>query len=87
MHWQATDAVMAALAMRKALVRYNEELEAKTLPELAFGIGIHQTDLLITQAVREKLDHRFSLKPMTPARVKGKQELIATYLVEGLNLS
>ncbi len=38
--WQADDAVRAALAMRAALVVYNEELTAEGLPPLAVGIGI-----------------------------------------------
>jgi len=39
--WQARDAVLAALDMREALARYNDDLRAKGLPELRFGIGIH----------------------------------------------
>ena len=39
--WQGRDAVLAALDMRTELARYNEELRAKSLPELRFGIGIH----------------------------------------------
>lgn len=39
--WHAKDAVAAALAMRRALVTYNDELRAKGLPQLAFGVGIH----------------------------------------------
>ena len=39
--WQGRDAVLAALEMRSELARYNEELRAKSLPELRFGIGIH----------------------------------------------
>jgi adenylate cyclase len=119
--WQVQDAVMGALAMRKALVEYNEELRSKSLPELSFGIGIHQgevlagvmgnfelskfgvvgdtinvaarveamtrvhdVDLLITEEVRNQLDDRFSLKEMPAVPIKGKQEPIVTYLVEGL---
>ncbi len=40
--WQADDAVHAALAMRKALERYNQELEAEGLPKLSVGVGIHR---------------------------------------------
>jgi adenylate cyclase len=40
--WQTNDAVHAALGMREALQRYNRELAAAGLPELAFGIGIHR---------------------------------------------
>ena len=39
--WQTRDAVLAAIAMRAALVRYNRELLGKGLPELRFGVGIH----------------------------------------------
>lgn len=39
--WQTRDAVMAAIAMRAELVRYNHELLAKGLPQLRFGVGIH----------------------------------------------
>ena len=39
--WQGRDAVLAGLEMRAELARYNEELRAKSLPELRFGIGIH----------------------------------------------
>jgi adenylate cyclase len=115
------DAVKGALAMRKALAEYNEELCSKSLPELSFGIGIHQgkvlvgvmgnfelskfgvvgdtinvasrvealtrvhdVDLLITEEVRNQLDDRFSLKEMPAVPIKGKEEPIMTYLVEGL---
>jgi len=40
--WQANDAVHAALAMRDELAAYNRELEAQSLPRLAFGIGLHR---------------------------------------------
>jgi adenylate cyclase len=39
--WQAQDAVKAALDMRRALARYNEDLCARGFPALAFGVGIH----------------------------------------------
>jgi class 3 adenylate cyclase len=45
--WQVQDAVKGALAMRKALAEYNEELCSKSLPELSFGIGIHQGKVLV----------------------------------------
>ena len=44
--WQVQDAVNGALAMRKALEKYNEELRSKSLPELSFGIGVHQGEVL-----------------------------------------
>jgi class 3 adenylate cyclase len=40
--WQSHDACLAALAMRKALEEYNRELNAKGLPALGLGIGLHR---------------------------------------------
>jgi len=119
--WQADDAVSAALAMRAALADYNIQLAAQNLPELRFGIGIHQgevivglmgnqnlstftavgdtvntaarveqltrmhgADVLITEAVREKLDSRFKLRELPPVPVKGKEQPVVTYAVEGV---
>ena len=44
--WQVQDAVMGALAMRKSLAVYNQKLRSESLPELSFGIGIHQGEVL-----------------------------------------
>jgi class 3 adenylate cyclase len=44
--WQCRDAVLAALDMRQALARYNEELRRRSLPELGFGIGIHSGEVI-----------------------------------------
>jgi adenylate cyclase len=44
--WQGRDAVMAALAMRSALARYNRTLLERQLPELRFGIGIHGGEVI-----------------------------------------
>lgn len=44
--WQGRDSVLAALAMRVALERYNAQLRAKGLPELHFGIGIHSGEVV-----------------------------------------
>ncbi len=44
--WQVKDAVKAALDVRKALVKYNDELETKALPPLRVGMGIHQGEVL-----------------------------------------
>lgn len=44
--WQTRDAVLAAMAMRAALLRYNRELLSKGLPELRFGVGIHCGDVV-----------------------------------------
>jgi adenylate cyclase len=40
--WQNNDAVHAALAMRRELGAYNEELAAKGLPTLSLGIGLER---------------------------------------------
>ncbi len=119
--WQIHDAVLSALAMREALVQYNIELKSKSLPELSFGIGVHQgevlagvmgnvelskfgvvgdtinvasrvesltrihnVDLLISSEVESKLKGRFSVRAMPPVPVKGKQDPLVTYFVEGL---
>lgn len=44
--WQERDSVLAALEMRTELARYNQELRAKSLPELRFGIGIHSGEVV-----------------------------------------
>jgi len=44
----------------------------------------HDVDLLITESVREALDERFVLKEMPPMEVKGKDNPIRTYYVEGV---
>ncbi len=43
----------------------------------------HETDILITQAVRDGLDERFSLRAMEPTPVKGKAEPVMTFAVDG----
>lgn len=40
--WQSLDAVIAALSMRKAIQRYNEDLARQSLPTLDVRIGIHK---------------------------------------------
>ena len=44
--WQVQDAVRGALAMRSSLEVYNQQLWKKSLPQLSFGIGIHQGPVL-----------------------------------------
>jgi len=44
--WHVQDAVNGALAMRAALKEFNAELRERSLPELHFGIGIHQGEVL-----------------------------------------
>lgn len=40
--WQSDDAAHAALAMQRALESYNRELEAKGMPRLRIGVGLHR---------------------------------------------
>ena len=42
--WQSADAVRAALAMRDALAKLNQELVEKGQSELRIGIGLHRGD-------------------------------------------
>lgn len=44
----------------------------------------HGVDVLVTDAVRDKLDDRFRLRELPPSPVKGKSEPIRTWAVEGL---
>jgi adenylate cyclase len=44
--WHAADGVRAALAMREALVLYNEQLERQNLPSLSFGVGLHRGEVV-----------------------------------------
>jgi adenylate cyclase len=44
--WQARDAVLAALAMRGELERYNRTLAQRGVPALQIGIGIHRGEVL-----------------------------------------
>ncbi len=40
--WQSNDAAHAALAMRESLAEYSRELQARGLPPLSIGIGLHR---------------------------------------------
>lgn len=40
--WQSDDAFRTALAMRKAIIQYNHDLNARKFPSLRIGIGIHR---------------------------------------------
>ncbi len=53
--WQARDAVLAALAMRQELERYNQSLAARGLPTLQMGIGIHRGEVLAGVMGNEEL--------------------------------
>ena len=53
--WQARDAVLAALAMRQELERYNQSLAERGLPTLQMGIGIHRGEVLAGVMGNEEL--------------------------------
>ena len=44
--WQAADAVRAALAMRRELEELNEQLLARGLPRLGFGVGLNHGSVI-----------------------------------------
>jgi adenylate cyclase len=43
------------------------------------------TDILVTEAVRDALDHRFAVRPMPATAVKGKVEPIITFAVDSFD--
>jgi class 3 adenylate cyclase len=53
--WQSPDAVLAGLAMREALQRYNESLRERSMPILEMGIGIHRGEVLAGVMGNEEL--------------------------------
>lgn len=44
---------------------------------------VHDTDVLVTEAVRDCCDARFRLRPMPPADVKGLPARLVTFAVDG----
>jgi adenylate cyclase len=117
--WQAREAVLAALAMRRELAAYNRRLRERGDPELSFGIGIHRgvavvgvigseelleytaigdtvnvasriegltrqldVDILVTEAVAEKLDDEFRTRAMPATAIKGRRESMTPYAIE-----
>jgi class 3 adenylate cyclase len=53
--WQARDAVLAGLAMREALKRYNQTLLERSMPILEIGIGVHRGEVLAGVMGNEEL--------------------------------
>jgi class 3 adenylate cyclase len=45
--WHVADGVRAALAMRAAIIEYNRELRARSLPELTIGVGLHRGRVVV----------------------------------------
>ncbi len=118
--WQANDAAHAALAMRAQLVEYNRELQAKQLPALEIGIGLHRgsgvaglvgsralmefafvgrtvnvaarvqdltrqldASIILTKALEQTLDPRFECHPLRPTAVKGVEEKLEIFALQG----
>lgn len=71
--WQSDDAVHAALAMRMSLADYNQELESRQLPALAFGVGIHRgVGLAGWVGSRDRMEYAFVGRTVNlAARVQG----------------
>jgi len=58
--WQCDDAVRAALAMRRAMADYNDELAGELARPLAIGIGIHRGPGLVGfVGSRDRMDYDF----------------------------
>ena len=45
----------------------------------------HDTDILITDEIKDELDDRFILEEMPPVFVKGKSEPMVTFIVNGVS--
>ncbi|MBL8362693.1 MAG: adenylate/guanylate cyclase domain-containing protein [Rubrivivax sp.] len=71
--WQCNDAASAALEMRAAMRRYNDELAAEGLPALGVGIGIHRGPGLAGMfGSRERMEYAFVGRTVNlAARVQG----------------
>jgi adenylate cyclase len=74
--------VMGAGELNKFTVTGDPINVASRVEGLTRDLGV---DLLITEEIRKNLNAGFRLRPMAPARVKGKAEPIRTYHVEGNN--
>ncbi|MEO8142617.1 MAG: adenylate/guanylate cyclase domain-containing protein [Betaproteobacteria bacterium] len=74
--------VMGAGELNKFTVTGDPINVASRVEGLTRDLGV---DLLITDEIRKALTAGFRLRPMPPARVKGKQEPIQTYHVESNN--
>jgi adenylate cyclase len=74
--------VMGAGELNKFTVTGDPINVASRVEGLTRDLGV---DLLITEEIRKALDAGFRLRPMAPARVKGKPEPIQTYHVESNN--
>jgi class 3 adenylate cyclase len=56
--WQSLDAVIAALSMREAVGKYNEELTRQRLPSLDVRIGVHKGNVIAgVVGSRENLEY------------------------------
>jgi len=45
---------------------------------------VHKVDILVTDALRQQLDPRFVLVPMPAEMVKGIDDPVVTYAVQGM---
>jgi len=78
--WKAQDAVKAALAMRVALVAYNETLEASGRRKLRIGVGIHAGEVVAGVIGSERLKEFTVIGDVvnTAARIEGLTRKLGT---------
>ncbi len=77
--------VVAGVMGNRELSKFSVVGDAINVASRVEGLTrVFEVDLLITDPVRAALADGFTLHPMAPAPIKGKQDSIQTYAVEGL---
>lgn len=78
--------VIAGLLGNAALMEYGVIGRTMNVASRVEGLTrVHDTDVLVTEAVRIHLDARFRLRPQPPVEVKGIPEPIASFAVDGFD--
>jgi len=76
--------VVAGVIGTARLVEYGVIGQTVNLASRVEGLTrLHGVDILVTDAVRAALDHRFRLRPLPAVEVKGVPGPVATFAVEG----
>jgi len=76
--------VVAGVIGTAGLVEYGVVGQTVNLASRVEGLTrVHGVDILVTEAVRSALDHRFRLRPLPAVEVKGVPGPVATFAVEG----